>query len=407
MFVAWTFICMDTSFPGLALPAISASIHVSESTLSYALGGFAFVEFLVPMFGGRLLDRFGRRRMFGWTLVGTGVFSALTAPVTALWQFIVVRCFVAGSFGFAEPTINTAISEEAPKRVRGLFMGFIQAGFPLGGAIAGYIASALLGGPGWRPLFLIAFAPVLVVIVVLLFTRDTARFKAARAAVQEQGGDAARPGWRHLFRNGRSRQTIVGSLFGFCINGGIGLVLGVLTAYLVKVDHMSLSDAAFLFSLSNWAALAGQLFVGWLADHVPSKWIMVVFPLIAAVAIGTLVISDLSYISAMIALLGFGFFGNGTFGCYPRYVTESYPTEYRGTGTSFVLGFSFLTLSFMPIIGGFLIDTSHITDIALISAGVVVSGSVVMLFGRNIRPQQELPEEILAHRTMDSKHGSL
>lgn len=396
MFVAWTFVCMDASFPGLALPAISKSIHVSVSDLSYALGGFAFVEFLVPFFGGRLLDRFGRNTLFSWSLVGTGVFSVLTAPVAAFWQFIVVRCFVAGSFGAVEPTINTAVAEQAPKRIRGLLMGFVQAGYPLGAAIAGYIASAMLAGPGWRPLFLVAFAPVLVVIAVTWFTRDPARFRAARAAVEEQGGDAAHPGFRHLFVKGRTRQTIVGSLFGFCINGGIGLVLGVLTAYLVKIDHLSLSDAAFLFSISNWAALAGQLFVGWLADHLPSKWIMVFSPLIGAVSIGSLVITHLTYTEAMIALIGFGFFGNGTFGCYPRYVAESYPTEYRGTGTSFCLGCSFLTLSFMPIIGGFLIDTGHAPDIALISGIVVACASVVMLFGRNILPQQDLEEEILA-----------
>jgi AAHS family cis,cis-muconate transporter-like MFS transporter len=396
MFTAWTFVSMDVSFPGLALPAISTSLHVSVSDLSYALGGFAFIEFLVPLLMGRLLDRYGRRKMFNWSLIGTGVFSALTAPVVAFWQFIVVRCVAAGSFGATEPTINTHVAEEAPKQVRGLFMGFVQAGYPLGAAIAGYIASALLAGPGWRPLFLVAFAPVLVVIAVTYFTRDPSRFRAARALALEQGGDAARPGWRHLFRGGRARQTIVGSLFGFCINGGIGLVLGVLTAYLVKVDHISLSSAAFLFSLSNWAALAGQLFIGWLADHVPSKWIMTVSPLLAAAAIASLLVSGLSYSLAMICLVCFGFFGNGTFGCYPRYVAESYPTEYRGTGLSFVLGCSFLTLSFMPIIGGFLIDTTHATTIPLISGIVVAFASVAMLFGRNIRPQRDLEEELLA-----------
>lgn len=399
MFAAWTFVCMDVSFPGLALPAISKSLHVSISDLSYALGGFAFIEFLVPLLGGRLLDRYGRRKMFTWSLVGTGVFSVLTAPVAVFWQFIVVRCVTAGSFGAVEPTINTHVAEEAPKRVRGLFMGFVQAGYPLGAAIAGYIASAMLAGPGWRLLFLVAFAPVLVVILVMYYTKDPARYRNARAVALEQGGDAARPGWRHLFRNGRARQTIVGSLFGFCINGGIGLVLGVLTAYLVKVDHISLSSAAFLFSLSNWAALAGQLFIGWLADHVPSKWIMTVSPLLGAAAIAALLVGGLSYSLAMICLVCFGFFGNGTFGCYPRYVAESYPTEYRGTGVSFVLGCSFLTLSFMPIIGGFLIDTADATTIPLISGIVVACASLVMLFGRNIRPGRELEEELLLTRS--------
>lgn len=52
IFAAWTFGCMDVSFPGLALPAISKRLHVSLSDLSYALGGFAFIELLVLLLGG-------------------------------------------------------------------------------------------------------------------------------------------------------------------------------------------------------------------------------------------------------------------------------------------------------------------------------------------------------------------
>lgn len=62
---------MDVSFPGLALPAISKRLHVSLSDLSYALGGFAFIELLVLLLGGRMLDCDGRRKMFSWSLVGT------------------------------------------------------------------------------------------------------------------------------------------------------------------------------------------------------------------------------------------------------------------------------------------------------------------------------------------------
>ena len=401
-FSAWTLVSMDTTMPGLALPQLSKSLHLSLPVLEYLLGVFSFVSFAFPVVAGRFVDRLGRRIAFQGSLLGTGIFSGLTAAVGAAWQFVVVRVLASTSFGLVEPAVNTMMVEEAPARLRGVLMGFVQAGYPLGAAISGFIAAALLPGPGWRPLFLVAFAPVLLLLVTSACLRESSRFEGVRSTVERLRIEH-RPGWRSLFTAGRTRQTVVTSLFGFCINGGIGLVIGVVTTYLVHVDHLALGAAAFLFGLSNWAALVSQLLVGWLADRVPAKWLMVAYSVIAAGFMAMLAIPGLTYETAAVSLVGFGFFGNGTFGCYPRYTTESYPTEVRGTGTSFSLGFSFLTLAFMPVIGGALIDSAVPRVIPVISAAIVLAGAVVMSFGRNLPPRREL--EVLAPSLLGREAG--
>jgi len=390
-FLAWALVSMDNVMLGVAVPALAPAMHLSLSALEYLVGAFSFVTFAAPVLAGRLIDRFGRRWNFQVSLVGTGVFGGLTALVGSAWQFIVVRLLVSTSYGLTEPVINTLVAEEAPRRRRGVLMGFVQAGYPLGAAIAGTIASALLPGYGWRPLFLIAFAPLLLVLVAGRFLRDSARFEQVKEAAARREIEH-RPNWRQLFTREQRRQTIVTSLFGFCINGGIGLIIGVVTTYLVHVDHMAIGDAAFLFGLSNWVALGSQILVGWLADHLPSKWLMTVYSVLAAMSLALLAIPGLSFTTATVSLVGFGFFGNGTFGCYTRYTTESYPTELRGTGTSFSLGCSFLTLSFMPIIGGALIDTSAPAVIPVISAVLVLLGAVVMACGKKFQPRRDLEE---------------
>lgn len=390
-FAAWALVSMDNVMLGLAVPALAPAMHLSLSTMEYLVGVFAFVTFAAPVLAGRVIDRRGRRLNFQVSLIGTGVFGGLTALVSSAWQFIVVRLLVATSYGLTEPVINTLVAEEAPRRRRGVLMGFVQAGYPLGAAIAGTIASALLAGPGWRPLFLVAFAPLVLVLVAGLFLKDSSRFQQVKKTA-EQRDIEHRPGWRQLFTREQRRQTIVTSLFGFCINGGIGLVIGVVTTYLVHVDHMSITDATFLFGLSNWTALGSQILVGWLADYLPAKWLMTVYALLGAAALALLAIPGLTFAIAAVSLVGFGFFGNGTFGCYTRYTTESYPTELRGTGTSFSLGFSFLTLSFMPVIGGALIESGSPAVIPVISAVLVALGAVVMICGRNYPPRRDLEE---------------
>jgi len=390
-FLAWALVSMDNVMVGVALPELSPALGLSLSTLEYLTGIFAFVTFLTPVLAGRWVDRLGRRVSFQASLLGTGIFAGLTAVVGAAWQFIVVRLIAATSYGLTEPAVNTMVAEEAPRRHRGFLMGFVQAGYPLGAGLTGTVAAALLPGHGWRPLFLLAFAPVVIVLVSSAFLRESRRFDAVRAVAAREAIEN-RPGWRELFTPRQRRQTIVTSLFGFCINGGIGLIIGVVTTYLVHVDKLDIGAAAFLFGLSNWTALVSQIFVGWLADHLPAKWLMVVYSVLAAGALALLIVPHISYGTAMVSLVAFGFFGNGTFGCYTRYTTESFPTELRGTGTSFSLGFSFLTLAFMPIIGGALIGSSVPTLIPAISAVLVLLGAVTMACGKNFPPRRDLEE---------------
>ncbi|MGH3435102.1 MAG: MFS transporter [Sciscionella sp.] len=398
--LAWALVSMDNVMLGVALPALSSDLGLPLSTLEYLVGIFAFVTFAAPVIAGRWLDRIGRRMSFQVSLLGTGIFGGLTALIGASWQFIVVRVIAATSYGLTEPAVNTMVAEEAPSRHRGFLMGLVQAGYPLGAGITGTIAAVLLPSHGWRPLFLIAFAPVIIVLASTFFLRESRRFDAMKQASARRAVEN-RPGWRELFTPRQRRQTIVTSLFGFCINGGIGLIIGVVTTYLVHVDHLSLGDAAFLFGLSNWTALGSQVFVGWLADFLSAKWLMTAYSVLAAGSLSLLAVPHISYTVALISLVAFGFFGNGTFGCYTRYTTESYPTELRGTGTSFSLGFSFLTLSFMPIIGGALIDTSIPTVIPMVSAVLVLLGAVVIACGRNYPPRREL-EELTPSRLVTS-----
>ncbi|MCL2585384.1 MAG: MFS transporter, partial [Streptosporangiales bacterium] len=210
-FAAWALVSMDNVMLGLAVPALAPAMHLSLPTMEYLVGVFAFVTFAAPVLAGRVIDRRGRRLNFQVSLVGTGVFGGLTALVSGAWQFIVVRLLVATSYGLTEPVINTLVAEEAPRRHRGVLMGFVQAGYPLGAAVAGTVASILLPGPGWRPLFLVAFAPLVLVLVAGLFLKDSSRFQQVKDAASRKDIEH-RPSWRQLFTREQRRQTLVTSL---------------------------------------------------------------------------------------------------------------------------------------------------------------------------------------------------
>lgn len=58
------------------------------------------------------------------------------------------------------------------------FVGLLQGGYTLGAGLTGTIAAVLLPGHGWRPLFLITFAPVVIVLVSSAFLRESRRLDA-------------------------------------------------------------------------------------------------------------------------------------------------------------------------------------------------------------------------------------
>jgi len=82
----------DSGLVALSLPAIGDDFAgVSRSTLGWVAGAFLVAQSSLLLVGGRLGDRYGRKRFF---LFGTAVFSAgalLTALAPTIWMLIAAR----------------------------------------------------------------------------------------------------------------------------------------------------------------------------------------------------------------------------------------------------------------------------------------------------------------------------
>ena len=114
-FIAYALVSMDATMIGVALPVIAKSTGWSLAALGFAVS-LSFVPIvLAGLISGPVADRLGRKRTVQYILLIVGLFSGLTAVVSALWQFTVVR-FLAGA-GLAEgPIANTLVAEEAPPK---------------------------------------------------------------------------------------------------------------------------------------------------------------------------------------------------------------------------------------------------------------------------------------------------
>lgn len=182
----------DSSILALLLPDIQATFRVSEATLGVAripieLG--LFVAFFVT----RLADRWGRRPLLLWSVVGYTLFTALTALSWDIWSFAFfqfgARVFLGSEYAIAV----TMVVEEFPAARRGRALGTLLTWAALGTiAVALLLGAELQDGPlEWRTFYLIGLIPLLVLAVARRGLRETRRFE------DEQERRSAGTGERH------------------------------------------------------------------------------------------------------------------------------------------------------------------------------------------------------------------
>ena len=159
---------LDFSIVNIALPTIKRELNFAPANLQWIVTGYALTFGSLLLFGGRVGDRFGHRRVL---LIGLGAFgvASLAAGLAPTALALIVSRFLQGaSAAFVAPqalAIITDLFAEGPARTRAL--GIFQ-GATAGGATAGIV----LGGIftefiGWRAVFLVN-PPIIVALVIAI-----------------------------------------------------------------------------------------------------------------------------------------------------------------------------------------------------------------------------------------------
>ena len=176
-------VVLDIAIVNVALPSIQTDLGVGQSTLQWVVIAYGLLLGGFLMFGGRLGDLLGRRRVL---VAGLAIFSAasLTAGLSHSARLLITARGVQG-FGAAliAPTALSILAvtfSEGAERNRAL--GIFGA---IGGTSAsiGVIASGFLtDGPGWRWVFFInvPIGVVLVAVALAVLRNDHAQRRSGR-----------------------------------------------------------------------------------------------------------------------------------------------------------------------------------------------------------------------------------
>lgn len=407
-FLGLFFVAFDSTLPNVTLPVVLKDLH-----MSVGLGGVAVtVSFvgtcLMFVASGTLMDRWGRKQTFLLVLLGTAIFSGVTAFVFAPWQWMLIRFFAGASLAVIG-IVAVLVSEVASATNRGMMIGIVQAAYPAGAIVASALSSRFLSAGVWRPLYLFAFIPVLIVIAAAwVWLGDSARSKLVARVKQRKGSvveetpsvaihevvdpeKARKLEWRQVFAKDLRRQTIVTSAFAFLVAFGTQVLVAYSVIYLTLYDHLPVGIAALALTAESVATLVGQFGSGWLADYISPRTVLIIFASLGAVGISLLAVpGDVHWI--LLPMVVGGLFGQGLLGCLPRYASDSFPTRTRGVGTQLVTGMHFLAPIFTGTVYGLLLETHNVIWVPILAAVVTALGAVTLFFGRSIPPKRELEQ---------------
>jgi MFS family permease len=309
--------------------------------------GSIFAAIATPI-AGRLIDRRGIRRV---TLVAIALFALAIAamslapahPAVFLAMFALMGLFSAGQ---APLPYAKAIAATFDQR-RGLAMGIAMTGVGLGAALVPRLTQLYLDRFGWRGAFAGLGATVFIVafIAVGLFVRD----KGA-ATVQTSGSVLPGLEAREALRSPDFwRLAAVFLCIPVVANGTIVHLVPLLTDRGIPA-----SQAVLVFSGIGTSLIAGRLLCGWMLDRFFGPHVAIVFVILPAMGVLTLLGSSnaqLTTVGAVLVGLGMGaevdliaylqsrYFGLRAFGQIYGYLFAVFTV---GTGLGpFVMGVSY------------------------------------------------------------------
>jgi EmrB/QacA subfamily drug resistance transporter len=150
---------LDSTIVNVGGPALAHELKATPTDLQWVIGGYALALGSGLILGGRLGDRFGRRNMFLFGLIGFTLASLACAMAPTIMALVVLR-FVQGFLGAMRlPQGFGLIRDAFPPAEFGKAFAAYGPAFGLGGIlgpiIGGFLIDANIFDLGWRAVFLV------------------------------------------------------------------------------------------------------------------------------------------------------------------------------------------------------------------------------------------------------------
>jgi MFS transporter, putative metabolite:H+ symporter len=413
----------DLFFTGYIAPGLNRSGLLTTTTQAFfgfsGIGAFVAATFaglfVGTFFLGFLADRFGRRAIFTYALLGYSAASVVMACQTTSGGLLLWR-FIAGiGIGVEIITVDAYLTELVPSWMRGRAFAVNQSVMFISVPVVAFLAWWLVplspyGVDGWRWVVLIGAAASMVIWVLRLFVPESPLWLARHGRVEEAlkvlltleastgatGGRGERMpdasparaltkvSFADLFKPPYLSLVVLFMVFNFCQAFGFYGFANWVPTLLVEKGIAVTKSLQYSFIVA-FAYPIAPLLAASFADRLERKWI-ICGACVAIIAFGiafsqftqpTLLILSGVLLTAANMSMSYA---------YHAYQTEVFPTSVRARASGLVYSMSRISAMFSGFIVAYMLRVAGVNGVfGLITSAMILVIITIAAFGPNVR----------------------
>jgi len=413
----------DLFLTGYIAPGLSRRGLLSTTTQAFfgfsGIGAFVAATFaglfVGTFFLGFLADRFGRRPIFTYALLGYTAASVIMACQTSSGGLLLWRFLAGIGIGIEVITIDSYITELVPSRMRGRAFAVNQSIMFIAVPIVAFLAWWLVplapyGVEGWRWVVLIGAAASMIIWVLRLFLPESPLWLARHGRTEEafrilstleaRGGGAtakpsaalarpaaqavARVGFADLFRPPFLSLVILFMVFNLCQAFGFYGFANWVPTLLVEKGITVTKSLQYSFIVA-FAYPISPLLAASFADKFERRWIIA--GACTAIIVFGMAFAQLTEPMLLIVCGALLTACNTTMSyAYHAYQTEVFPTQIRAQASGLVYSMSRLSATFSGFIVAYMLKEAGVIGVfGLITVAMLIVVIAMALFGPNVR----------------------
>jgi AAHS family 4-hydroxybenzoate transporter-like MFS transporter len=409
----------DIGAIAFAAPSLIKEWHVAPGDLKWVLSASNIGVLFGSQIFGLIGDRYGRKTALILSNLLFGIFTFIAAYSTNLTELSVLR-FIAGlGIGGVIPNLVAINAESAPRNLRAT-LAIIAVGLvPLGGALAGFAAAALVPQYGWQILFEIGgIVPIVFALAAIVTLPESIKFMTlheshrgkmeallaaiapgykvppnARFVIEDEKQSPSSP--TYLFGNGLHAITPLTWLMFACNLMGYFFLISW-TPTLMGAAHVPPQTAALAGAALQVGGTVGALVLCWWLQKARFLAIAILFVIAVPVA-GSIGYAGLSSTSALITATFFaGFIVLGIQSGINVVGAMIYPTSLRANGSGWQLGIGRLGAIIGPLLGGLFVGLPvpqlYMWSALPFAVGAVVCFIIYQLNNARLKAHPELAQ---------------
>jgi MFS family permease len=350
--LAWTLTNMDQAFFAYAIPGILAEFNLPLEAVGIILTVSFVISSILLLFAGHAADRFGRGPMLSLYLAVSALLVGLQGFAGGIVLLTLFRAFGFGISTGLSPITNAYVVENVKPRIRGLAMGVLQCGYPLGWFLASMFAVPLLASHGWRAMCFAAFLVIPVAGIFYWLLRNEPDVKAPTDTTKRSGAI------RVLFSKEHRRKSIASVVTYFAFGGAYAGSAFYFPTFFTEVRGYTPSEAADLVGLSNGIGIGGYLLAAFVGEYlITRRNVFIIWALGGTFALAGLMWLPTSRLEDTIWYASTAALFYGSLAVLPVLIAEIFPQEVRASALSacasapLSLGFAVFPLVVPVVVG--------------------------------------------------------